>query len=395
MEAVSGGSNARVDRILAKASEKNLRILRGLVQDVCLNKVCDHIRENVLWNSNAFIPKLGYTKDSFAYRHDSARGLVRYERPITEAIELTDIDGIQIVNPVQSGDVAPATSGPIRKIRFMLTNKTLVRFGKYIGQDVLWNCDEFVDEIGFNTRGNAFKSAFSRGLIEDNHNIDFTAAVGLTELDEMPTVNPLPADTPLEGNRQKKVKLMKTWNILHWISGTKTDRAEKVRTALWWMFFATDRRMWKMKLDSAEEKARQRDVQLETTIANKDAALSDKDAVIEEENASKKAVISSIHMPRPGNGREVFAVVFNPSIGHITSIRRTERGFPPQARDVPNARYKWKAALTEMVKQSLVRRDRVRNEAKPKSDLNTYRILNGGDIDAVIAAADCDEKKAK
>ncbi|ELU12519.1 hypothetical protein CAPTEDRAFT_214847 [Capitella teleta] len=157
--------------------------------------------------------------------------------------------------------------------------------------------------------------------------------------------------------------------------------------------------------------ARQRDAQLETTIANKDAALSNKDAVIEEEEASTKAVIRSIHMPRPGKGREVFfAVVFNPSIGHITSIRRTERGFPPRvreleksgftiigtpARDVPNARYKWKAALTEMVKQSSVRRDRARNEAKPKSDLNTYRILNGGDIDAVIAAADCDEKEAK
>ncbi|ELU17147.1 hypothetical protein CAPTEDRAFT_197611 [Capitella teleta] len=308
MEAVSGASKARVDRILAKASEKDWRILRGLVQDVCLNKVCDHIGENVLWNSNAFIPKLGYTKDLFAYRHDSARGLVRYERPITEAIGLTDIDGIQI------------------------------------------------------------------------------------------------------GNRQKKVKLMKTWNILHWISGAKTDRAEEVRTALWWMFFATDRRMWEMKLDSAKEKARQRDAQLETTIANKDAALSDKDAVIEEEKASKKAVIRSIHMPRPGKGREVFAVVFNPSIGHITSIRRTERGFPPRvrelqrsgfdiigtpARDLPNARYKWKAALTEMAKQSSVRRDRVRNEAKPKSDLNTYRILNGGDLDAVIAAADCDEKEAK
>ncbi|ELT99915.1 hypothetical protein CAPTEDRAFT_206517 [Capitella teleta] len=304
-----------------------------------------------------------------------------------------------------------ATEKDVRVIRGLLADKTLVRFGKYIGQDVLWNCDEFVDEIGFNTRGNAFKSAFSRGLIEDNHNIDFAAAVGLTELDGMPIVNPLPADTPLVGHRQKKVKLMKTWNILHWISGAKTDRAEEVRTALWWMFFTTHRRMWEMKLDSAEEKARQRDAQLETTIANKDAALSDKDAVIKEEKASKKAVIRSIHMPRPGKGREVFfAVVFNPSIGHITSIRRTERGFPPRvrelqksgftiigtpARDVPNARYKWKAALTEMVKQSSVRRDRVRNEAKPKSDLNTYRILNGGDIDAVIAAADCDEKEAK
>ncbi|ELU01444.1 hypothetical protein CAPTEDRAFT_198058 [Capitella teleta] len=229
-----------------------------------------------------------------------------------------------------------ATEKDIRVIRGLLADKTLVRFGKYIGQDVLWNCDEFVDEIGFNTRGNAFKSAFSRGLIEDNHNIDFTAAVGLTELDGMPIVNPLPADTPLEGNRQKKVKLMKTWNILHWISGAKTDRAEE--------------NTW------------------------------------------------------------IFAYIFNPSIGHITSIRRTERGFPPRvrelqrsgfdiigtpARDLPNARYKWKAALTEMAKQSSVRRDRVRNEAKPKSDLNTYRILNGGDLDAVIAAADCDEKEAK
>ncbi|ELU07429.1 hypothetical protein CAPTEDRAFT_210223 [Capitella teleta] len=71
-----------------------------------------------------------------------------------------------------------ATEKDVRMIRGLLADKTFVRFGKYIGQDVLWNCDEFVDEIGFNTRGNAFKSAFSRGLIEDNHNIDFAAAVG-------------------------------------------------------------------------------------------------------------------------------------------------------------------------------------------------------------------------
>ncbi|ELT97807.1 hypothetical protein CAPTEDRAFT_207344 [Capitella teleta] len=63
------------------------------------------------------------------------------------------------------------------------------------------------------------------------------------------------------------------------------------------------------------------------------------DAVIEEEKASKKAVIRSIHMPRPGKGREVFAVVFNPSIGHITSIRRTERGFPPWVRELQKSSF--------------------------------------------------------
>ncbi|ELU01953.1 hypothetical protein CAPTEDRAFT_207848, partial [Capitella teleta] len=134
--------------------------------------------------------------------------------------------------------------------------------------------------------------------------------------------------------------------------------------ALWWFFSAADRDPFKGQLDRAESNIDA----MKAELAEKDATLSGSNAIIEEENASKKAVIRSIHMPRPGNGREVFfAVVFNPSISHITSIRRTERGFPPRvrelqksgfdiigtpARDVPNARYKWKAALVEMVKQS-------------------------------------------
>ncbi|ELU10540.1 hypothetical protein CAPTEDRAFT_191455, partial [Capitella teleta] len=233
-----------------------------------------------------------------------------------EAIGLTDIDGIQIENPVQSGDVAPATPGPVKKIRFMLTR-----------------------------------------------------------------------------------------DLLQWIGDARTQEAGDIRMALWWFFSAADRDHFKGQLDRAESNIDA----MKAELAEKDATLSGSNAIIEEENASKKAVIRSIHMPRLGNGREVFAVVFNPSIGHITSIRRTQMGFPPRvrelqksgftiigtpARDVPNARYKWKAALVEMVKQSSVRRDWVRNEAKPNSDLNTYRILNGGDLDAVIAA-DCDEKEAK
>ena len=122
------------------------------------------------------------------------------------------------------------------------------------------------------------------------------------------------------------------------------------------------------------------------------------------------AVVESIHLPRPGKGQEVFAVLFNPSVGHITSVRRTERGYPSRvkelgmsgfavigtpARAVPNARYRWKAALTEMIRQSSVRRDRVVNEARPRHDINTYRILNGGDIDAVVKAANCDAEETK
>ena len=128
-DSASLASNIRMESILKKANKKDLQIIRSLVHDVALNKVCDHIGEDVLWNSNAFISKLGYKKLSYAYKHESARSLVRYEMTTTEAVDMTEIDGIKIMNPVQASDVTWTTPGPVQKIRFMLTRDLLQWIG--------------------------------------------------------------------------------------------------------------------------------------------------------------------------------------------------------------------------------------------------------------------------
>ena len=144
-----------------------------------------------------------------------------------------------------------ATAKDIEIIRSLLSDEKICRFGKYIGQKVLWNCDEFVDKVGFASKGNAFKSAIARDLVR--FNVPYKDAVGLYDIDGMPIINPLPANTPLAGNLRMKVKFMGTLDILHWISAANTQRATEVREALWWMFLAADHKAWSKRLDEAEK----------------------------------------------------------------------------------------------------------------------------------------------
>ena len=145
-----------------------------------------------------------------------------------------------------------ATAKDIQIIRSLLSDEKICRFAKYIGQRVLWNCEEFVDKVGYSSRTNAFKSATTRNLVR--FNVPYKDAVGLYDIDGMPIINPLPANTPLAGNLRMKVKFMGTWDIMHWISGANTQRANEVREALWWMFFAADHKAWSKRLDEAEKR---------------------------------------------------------------------------------------------------------------------------------------------
>ena len=173
---------------------------------------------------------------------------------MTSPIEEATVTGAA---PARAGDMTAedvlqgATAKDIQIIRSLLSDEKICRFGKYIRQKVLWNCDEFVDKVGFYSRSNAFKSAIARNLVR--FNVPYRDAVGLYKIDGMPIINPLPANTPLTGNLRMKVKFMGTWDIIHWISGANTQRATEVREALWWMFFAADHKAWSKRLDESEK----------------------------------------------------------------------------------------------------------------------------------------------
>ena len=132
-----------------------------------------------------------------------------------------------------------ATPEDLAVIRDLLTDEDIQRFGQYINQDVLWNSEAFVDKVGFSKKENAIRNARSKGLIVCD--ISEKEAVGLTEIDGRPIVNPVPAGTVLPPSSRARVNFMGTWQILEWLSGANTERGEAVRKALWWLFFVHDK----------------------------------------------------------------------------------------------------------------------------------------------------------
>jgi hypothetical protein len=143
-----------------------------------------------------------------------------------------------------------ATKEDLSVIRDLLTDDDIIRFGQYLNTDVLWNSDAFVDKLGFATKVNAIRNARTKDLIV--YDISLKEAVGLTELDGRPIVNPVPASTVVPPSSRTRVRFMGTWDVLEWISGATTDRAAAVRRALWWLFFVSDKEQLKRKLDEAE-----------------------------------------------------------------------------------------------------------------------------------------------
>ena len=132
-----------------------------------------------------------------------------------------------------------ATAEDLALIRELLTDDDIQRFGQYINSDVLWNSDAFVDKVGFSKKEHAIRNARSKGIIK--YNIHVKEVVGLTEIDGRPIVNPLPAGTVIPPRSSARVNFMGTWEILEWLSGATTDRAFRVRKALWWLFFVHDK----------------------------------------------------------------------------------------------------------------------------------------------------------
>ena len=145
-----------------------------------------------------------------------------------------------------------ASSEDIATLRDLLSDEVILRFGKYMNSDGLWNSDAFVDKIGFDRHDVAIRNARTKGLIACE--MSLSDAVGLTAIEGRPIINPIPAGTAVPPKSRARARFMGTQQVLEWISGANTESAASVRKALWWFFFLSDKERMQGKLDEAERK---------------------------------------------------------------------------------------------------------------------------------------------
>ena len=130
------------------------------------------------------------------------------------------------------------TESELTSIRKVLTDSNLAKCGKLIGRNVLWNCEEFVEKVGFYNKSSAYRFAGSMNLI--SFNLAYQDAVGIDEIEGLPVINPLAEGGSVHPMAHPKVRFMNTWNLLEWLTLARTQQASTLRKALWRVFFSRD-----------------------------------------------------------------------------------------------------------------------------------------------------------
>jgi hypothetical protein len=139
-------------------------------------------------------------------------------------------------------------------IKEFLDDEAIMRLDQYIDKNVLWNSDTFIDRVGFSKKEHAIRNARKNGLIK--YDVPLKRAIGLTSINGVSIVNPLPKDTSVPLKSRARARYMGTRDILEWISGAQTERAKRVQNALWWLCFISDRERMKASLENAEKNVR-------------------------------------------------------------------------------------------------------------------------------------------
>ena len=113
--------------LLQGATAEDLALIRELLTDEDIQRFGQYINSDVLWNSDAFVDKVGFSKKEHAIRNARARKLVLYDISLKEAVGLLEIDGRPIMNPLPKGTFVDPKSRA--RARFMRTRGILEWIG--------------------------------------------------------------------------------------------------------------------------------------------------------------------------------------------------------------------------------------------------------------------------
>lgn len=186
--------------------------------------------------------------------------------------------------------ISKASADDLLSIRQLLSDQDIARLGQYMGENCLWNCAAFVDKVGFTRPDNAIRNARNKGLIICD--LPLRKAVGLTEIDGLPIINPVPQETVVQPRERTMVRFMTTIGVLEWLSGAATEKAAAVRHALWWLYFSLNEEhvnSLRKQMTEQERVLAARDetiLELGASIRQLDATVAQRDAVITHLNAA-------------------------------------------------------------------------------------------------------------
>ena len=105
--------------LLDEASAEDVEILQDLLSDEDLKRFGLYLKKQVLWNTDAFVDKVGFNKKEHAMRNAKSKNLIRHDMSLKKAVGLMEIGGIPIINPLPADTPVPPRSNT--RIKFMGT----------------------------------------------------------------------------------------------------------------------------------------------------------------------------------------------------------------------------------------------------------------------------------
>ena len=133
-----------------------------------------------------------------------------------------------------------------------MSDKDIARIGANLGRkDVLWNCDDFAEKLGFSKKAHAYRFAKQKNLIK--YSLPLKDVIGIEEIDGMPVINPIPIDSEGHSMSHPVVKFMETWPLLQWMTLAPTELGARVTNVLWRIFFARDDGSIRKQLDEVKK----------------------------------------------------------------------------------------------------------------------------------------------
>ena len=105
--------------LLQGATAEDLALIRDLLTDEDIQRFGQYISQDVLWNSDAFVDKVGFDRKDTAIRNARAKNLIFCDVSLKEACGMKKIQGLPIINPVPTSTVVPPSSRA--RVRFMRT----------------------------------------------------------------------------------------------------------------------------------------------------------------------------------------------------------------------------------------------------------------------------------
>ena len=205
----------------------------------CFINILDKMSSNNIENNNITPPPSpASTIDLFIGGEDSmdTQASLEQQQPTTSAPSPPPL-------PPSSDLLSRASAEDLETIQSLLSDEDIEKLGEHIGEEVLWDVEPFISKLGFSAesekkqRANALRAA--KNMAIDMVRVSLSQAVGKTEIENLPVVNPVSVDRP--SNDKNIITFMTSMNLLMRISGVNTESGKKIRKALWWLFFAIDR----------------------------------------------------------------------------------------------------------------------------------------------------------